>query len=137
MSKSTTARRTSRRSTAAAPEMQAAPPTEAPDLVALIVAGLAAGGIAVELRWAPSGNYASALVGTKNIGYVFKQTRTGVRVEPAASPADIKGKGIKGFTPGKRSERFALVGVIKSEAEVGQAVAVLTLAAAKLAPAVA
>jgi hypothetical protein len=42
-----------------------------------------------------------------NIGYVFKQNRKGMRIEPAASKADLP-KGAKGFKQGMRSERFAL-----------------------------
>jgi hypothetical protein len=110
-------------STPAAPEV---------DLHAALLAGLKGEGITPEVRWAPSGNYASLLVDGKNIGYVFKQTRNGVRVEPAASQADLP-RGAKGFEPGKRSELFALVGVFATEASIAQAVVALKVAADKAA----
>ena len=104
---------------------------EALDLHALIQSGLKAEGITVKPKWSPTGSYASYYEGKTNIGYVFKQTRTGVRVEPAASTADLKGTKVKGYVKGKRSERFALVGHASDEVSVAQAVAVLALASAK------
>jgi hypothetical protein len=53
-----------------------------------------------------------------------------MRIEPAASTADLP-KGTKGFKPGTRSERFALVGVVTSEAEAKAAAAVLKVAEEK------
>jgi hypothetical protein len=91
------------------------------DLHALLLTALKAEGIKPKVRWAPSGNYASLLVGDTNIGYVFKQTRNGIRVEPAATKKDLP-RGAKGWQPGKRSEQFALVGVFNSEAAIAQAV---------------
>lgn len=111
--------------------------TEAPEALNLhqmLLAGLEAEGLKVKPKWSPSGSYASYYVGGKNIGYVFKQTRTGVRVEPAATKADLRGTGVKGFVEGKRSERFALVGIASDAASVKQAVAALKVAADKLAP---
>lgn len=106
--------------------------TEQGDLVAAIMAALTSEGVdGAELRWAPSGSYASTLVDRKNIGYVFKQTRGGVRVEPAATLADLP-KSVKLFKPGTRSERFALVGVVKSEKDALQAAQALAVAHAKL-----
>jgi hypothetical protein len=55
-----------------------------------------------------------------------------MRIEPAASKADL-GKGAKLFKPGTRSALFALVGTVKTQAEVAEAVSVLKAAAAKAA----
>jgi hypothetical protein len=68
-----------------------------------------------------------ALRRRRNIGYVFRQTRNGVRIEPAASKADLP-KGAKSFMPGTRSERFALVGVVTDEVEARDAAKVLKAA---------
>lgn len=103
------------------------------DLHKLLLAELAQKGVKVKARWAPSRNYASLLVGKTNIGYVFQQTRHGIRVEPAASKGDLP-KTVKGFKPGTRSERFALVGVFTDEPGVKQAATALAVAAKKAAP---
>ena len=63
----------------------------------------------------------------QNIGYVFKQTRSGIRVEPAAAMSDLP-KTVKGFKKGTRSERFALVGVVSDETGVKDATAALPVA---------
>jgi hypothetical protein len=97
---------------------------EAPDLHALLLDALKAQGIEPRVRWAPSKNYASLLVDGQNIGYVFAQKRTGVRVEPAAAMADLAGT---------RSPRFALVGVITTEPQVKHAAAGLVAGAKKAA----
>ncbi|MGN6431298.1 MAG: hypothetical protein ACTHNB_11290 [Gaiellaceae bacterium] len=68
-----------------------------------------------------------ALRDGQNIGYVFRQTRKGMRVEPATSKADLP-KGAKGWKAGTRSERFALVGQVATEAEVVAAATVLKAA---------
>lgn len=108
----------------------AAEKAEAPDLFAALIGGLKAEGVTVKPRWNPKGTYASLLVGKKNVGYVFKQSRRGMRIEPAASKDDLA-KGSKVFKPGKRSALFALVGNVQSEADVPEAVAVLKTAASR------
>jgi hypothetical protein len=65
---------------------------------------------------------------------VFRQTRKGMRVEPAASTADLP-KGTKGFKPGTRSERFGLVGVVTDAGEAQAAAAVLKAGTGRLASA--
>jgi hypothetical protein len=96
--------------------------SEAPDLMKALLDALAGVGIKPKVKWAPSRNYASLYVDGQNIGYVFRQTRKGVRVEPAASLADLP-KGVKGFKAGTRSARFALVGVVTDKASVKHAAA--------------
>jgi hypothetical protein len=91
-------------------------------------------GVEPKVKWAPSRNYASLYVDGQNIGYVFRQTRKGMRIEPAASKADLP-KGTKGFRPGTRSERFALVGQVATEAEAVAAATVLKAADEKRAAA--
>ena len=88
---------------------------------------LAEQGIKPKVKWAPSKSYASLYVEGQNIGYVFKQSKRGMRIEPAAAAADLP-KGSKAFKPGTRSERFALVGVVRNEAEAKAAAAVLKIA---------
>jgi hypothetical protein len=90
---------------------------ETPDLHELVLAALAAEGIKPKVKWAPSRNYCSFYVGKANIGYVFRQTRTGIRIEPAAAAADLP-KAVKGFKSGTRSARFALVGVVSDAAGI-------------------
>lgn len=92
-------------------------PEAAPDLIKALLDALAGVGIKPKVKWAPSRNYASLYVDGQNIGYVFRQTRKGVRVEPAASLADLP----KGVKAGTRSARFALVGVVTDEASVKHA----------------
>jgi hypothetical protein len=102
----------------------------APDLMKALLDGLKAEGVTAKPRWNPKRTYASLLVGKANIGYVFKQSARGMRIEPAASKADLP-KGAKLFKPGTRSTLFALVGNVKGEADLAEAVAVLKAAAAK------
>ena len=71
------------------------------------------------------------MVAGKNVGYVFRQTARGMRIEPRATKADLP-RGTKLFKPGTRSEAFALIGTVKTEADLPEAVAVLTTAATKL-----
>jgi hypothetical protein len=101
--------------------------TEAPDLMKALLDELAAHGVKPKVKWAPSKSYASLYVDGKNIGYVFRQTQKGMRIEPAASKADLP-RGAKGWKPGRRSETFALVGVVTNEAEAKAAAAVLKAA---------
>jgi hypothetical protein len=101
--------------------------SETPDLLAGLLSELEAQGITPKVKWAPSRNYASLYVDGENIGYVFKQNRNGMRIEPAASKADLP-KGTKGFKPGTRSERFALVAVVTDAAEAKVAAEVLKAA---------
>ena len=110
----------------------AAPEAEAPkaDLLALVLDGLKAEGVKPTVRWNPKRTYASLLVGKKNIGYVFKQSAKGMRVEPAASKADLPA-GTKVFKPGTRSALFALVGTVATEADAAHAVTALKAAHAK------
>jgi hypothetical protein len=96
------------------------PRGRAPDLMKALLDELAAQGVKPKIKWAPSKSYASLYVDGQNIGYVFRQTRTGVRVEPAASLADLP-KGVKGFKAGTRSARFALVSIVTDEASVKHA----------------
>jgi hypothetical protein len=91
-----------------------------PDLIKALLEELAKQGVKPKVKWAPSKSYASLYVDGQNIGYVFRQTRNGVRIEPAVSTADLP-KGTKGWKPGTRSERFALVGVVTDEASVKHA----------------
>jgi hypothetical protein len=108
---------------------------KAPDLMKALLDSLAAIGVKPKVKWAPSRNYASLYVDGQNIGYVFKQTSRGMRIEPAASKADLP-KGTKGFRPGTRSARFALVGLVSNKAEAKAAAAVLKAAEVRvLAPA--
>jgi hypothetical protein len=101
------------------------------DLHALLLAALKdRHNLAPKVKWAPSRNYCSLYVAGDNIGYVFKQTRAGVRIEPAAHPADLP-RSVKGFKKGTRSERFALVGVVKDEAGIAHAADALAAAAIK------
>jgi hypothetical protein len=117
--------RSNKSQAAAKPEASAAP-----DLMRALLTELEAEGVKPRVKWAPSKNYASLYVDGKNIGYVFRQTRKGMRIEPAASKADLP-RGAKGWKPGRRSETFALVGVVTDEAEAKAAAAVLKAAAAK------
>jgi hypothetical protein len=107
---------------------------EAPDLMQALLDGLKVEGVTAKPRWNPKKTYASLLVGKRNIGYAFKQSARGMRIEPAASKADCP-KGAKVFKPGTRSTLFALVGTVKSEADMAEAVAILKAAAAKRAEA--
>jgi hypothetical protein len=100
---------------------------EAPDLMKTLLDALAVLGVKPKVKWAPSRNYASLYVDGQNIGYVFRQSRKGMRIEPAATKTDLP-KGAKGFKPGTRSERFALVGQVTTEAEAKAAAAVLAVA---------
>jgi hypothetical protein len=102
----------------------------APDLMKALLDALAEQGIKPKVKWAPSKSYASLYVEGENIGYVFRQTRKGMRIEPGAAAADLP-KGSKGFRPGTRSERFALVGVVTTEAEAVAAAQVLKAAEEK------
>jgi hypothetical protein len=101
--------------------------TASPDLMKALLDALAEQGVKPKVKWAPSKSYCSLYVDGTNIGYVFRQTRKGMRIEPAASKADLP-KGTRGFKPGTRSERFALVGQVASEAEAKAAAAVLKAA---------
>lgn len=96
MPRTTSTRKPAVRKTAAArksPAVQAAPKTAAAkpaDLHALLVAELGKRGIVARVKWSPTRKYASYVVDGRNVGYVFAQTRNGVRVEPAAAVADLK-----------------------------------------------
>jgi hypothetical protein len=106
---------------------KAAAKAEAPDLMKALLDELAAQGVKPKVKWAPSKKYASLYVDGQNIGYVFRQSRKGMRIEPAAAKADLP-KNAKGFKPGTRSERFALVGQVTTEPEAKAAAAVLKAA---------
>lgn len=134
MASKTTSKTT--RKPAAKPVAKATPEAPKVDLHALILATLKEQhGLNPVVKWAPSGNYCSLYLvkgkSKQNIGYVFKQTSRGVRVEPAATLADLP-KTVKGFVKGTRSERFALVGVAKDAGGAVHAAAALAAAAAKL-----
>jgi hypothetical protein len=118
------------RTTSKQTESKAAPKAEAveaADLFAALIEELKAQGVTVKPKWAPSKSYASLLVQGKNIGYVFRQTKRGMRIEPALSKSELP-KGAKGWKPGTRSETFALVGNVATEAEAKAAAAVLVAA---------
>jgi hypothetical protein len=100
---------------------------DAPDLMKTLLDALATLGVKPKVKWAPSRSYASLYVDGQNIGYVFRQTKRGMRIEPAASKADLP-KGTTGFKPGTRSARFALVGQVTTEAEAIAAAKVLKAA---------
>jgi hypothetical protein len=110
--------------------MQTALKAESTNLMAALLAELKSLGIEPKVKWAPSKSYASLYVDGKNIGYVFKQTGRGMRIEPAAAKADLP-KGAKGWKPGTRSALFALVGQVTTEAEAKAAAKVLRTADAK------
>lgn len=118
---------TKRATATAAPEV---------DLHKALLDELAARGIKPKVKWSPSKTYAGLYVDGKNIGYVFKQSARGMRIEPAASEADLpkgsEGRPVKAlFKPGTRSTLFALVGTVTDEAGVKHAAAALEAAAAK------
>jgi hypothetical protein len=107
----------------------AAPKAERVEYLPLLLAALKEQGIKPKVRWAPSGGYATLLAREQAIGFVHKQTRTGMIVGPAL-PAGTRAKG---FVDSKRKGRYGLVGEVKKEAEVALAVAALKLAAEKAA----
>lgn len=81
-----------------------------------------------KLRWNAKKTYASLLVEDKlNIAYLFAPTKKGVRVEPAASPADLP-SAVKGFKASGRSARFDLVTVVGDPAGVKHAAAAIKVA---------
>ena len=69
---------------------------------------------------------------SENVGYLFRQTRGGVRVEPALAKGELP-KTVKGFEPDTRSARFAYVGVATDAAGAARVVAALKVAAKKAA----
>jgi hypothetical protein len=105
-------------------------PAATPDLMKVLLDALTSLGVKPKVKWAPSRNYASLYVDGQSIGYVFAQTKRGMRIEPAASLADLP-KSVKAFKAGTRSARFALVGVVTDEASAKYAAAALKAADAK------
>jgi hypothetical protein len=94
-----------------------------------IIDGLAEKGIKAKAKDAPSKNYAALLVDGKNVGYVFKQTRAGVRVLVALQPGDMP-KAIKGFKASGRSGAFGAMGGF-DEKSLSHAVTALALSATR------
>jgi hypothetical protein len=98
-----------------------------PDLFQQLLDALAEAGIKPKVKWSPSKKYASLLVSGKNVGYVFKQSNRGMRVEPAAQKADLP-RTVKGFKPSTRGGQFGLVGTITKPEEVASAVEAIKVA---------
>jgi hypothetical protein len=103
------------------------------DLRKQLTDALAEQGIKAKAKDAPSKNYAALLVDGKNIGYVFKQTKQGVRVLVALQPGDMP-KSIKGFKASGRSGAFGAMGGF-DEKTLSHAVAALALSATRQADA--
>jgi hypothetical protein len=57
-------------------------PAATPDLMKVLLDALTSLGVKPKVKWAPSRNYASLYVDGQNIGYVFAQTKRGMRIEP-------------------------------------------------------
>jgi hypothetical protein len=121
--KSTTARKSRTAS------RNAAPATTTVNLRQEIVNGLAEKGLKAKTKDAPSKNYASILVDGKNIGYVFKQTKQGVRVLLAMQPGDLP-KSIKGFKASGRGGAFGAMGGFNAN-NLSHAVEALALSATR------
>jgi hypothetical protein len=97
------------------------------DLQKLIVTMLGERGVKAKVMPSPSRRYVSILVDGTNVGYVFTQTRAGVRVLPALSPDELP-KAVKGFKPSKRLGAFGVIGGFH-EKNLSHAVDALALAA--------
>jgi hypothetical protein len=108
---------------------------ETVDLHKALLEALAAEGVKPKVKWAPSKSCCSLYAKEQNIGYVFKATRNGIRIEPAAGLGDMPAEAKRIFKKGTRSERFASVGVVADEKGVKAAVLALVAAAKKQAAA--
>ena len=95
----------------------------------LLIGLVEAGFKTAKAKDAPSKNYASILVDGSNVGYVFKQTKQGVRVLVALQPGDMP-KAIKGFKASGRSGAFGAMGGF-DEKNLSHAVEALKLSATR------
>jgi hypothetical protein len=85
------------------------------DLHKLLLDALAERKVKPAVGWSPTKSYAALIVDTKTIAYIGKQTRNGVRVEPAATSAQLPASLRKTITERKtKSTRFVTVGTVSA-----------------------
>jgi hypothetical protein len=114
-----------------------APPTQEArvDLMKELLAQLKAEGIKPTVRWSPTNKYASLLVDGKNLGYVFAQTSSGIKVKAGVTLKEL-GRDKKGWKDiSHDSPVYAVLGFFATPTELKRATAALKLAAAKQAKA--
>jgi len=101
------------------------------DLIQLLLDGLKAEGLKVKASWTPK--YARLTTADGTIGYVWKATRSGIKVKAAATLKELGTTLKKGWKDNSKEGAMASVRFATTEAEVAQVVAGLKLAADKLA----
>jgi len=106
------------------------------DLFKELIAQLREQGIKPKVRWSPTRKYASLLVNSTNIGYVFPQTASGIKVKAGVTVKELGRGASKHWKDiSHESKVYAALGFFNTPAEVERATAALKLAAAKQAEA--
>lgn len=106
------------------------------DLHAMLVAALKTRGIEPELRWSPTGAYASYRVEGKTIGYVTKQTKSGIGVQAGVKIAELPAAQRSAWKSREaKSSVFATAGTFGDAKGIERAAIALALAAEKQATA--
>jgi hypothetical protein len=102
------------------------------DLFKELLAQLNAEGIKPKVRWSPTHKYASLLVAGKNVGYVFPQTVSGIKVKAGVTVKELGRGASKHWKDiSHESKVYAALGFFNSAEEVERAAAALVLAASK------
>jgi hypothetical protein len=101
------------------------------DLLEQLVAGLAAEGVTVEVKWNPKGTYARLLLDGRNVSYADRQGRKGMKVQPALTSDDVPAakRGVFKAT-GQAGGNYGLVAVLDAST-IDQGVRLVAAAAAK------
>lgn len=109
---------------------------ETVDLHEMLVTALKAKGIEPELRWSPTGSYASYRVDGKTIGYVAKQTRSGINVQAGITIDELpKAQREHWKSREQKSAVFAATATFGDAKGIERAAVALALAAEKQAKA--
>jgi hypothetical protein len=96
----------------------AAPKVEEGVTVDALVAAVRELAIKPKLRWNPKRTYASLLVGGKNVAYVSKPNRKGMKVEPAIAHGDLRNGAKKLFREQVGKGAFGAVAMLVSVKEL-------------------
>jgi hypothetical protein len=105
------------------------------DLLRELLAQLKQEGIKPKVRWSPSKKYASLLVEDTNLGYVFKQTSSGIKVKAGVTVKELgRGASRTWQDISHESKVYAALGFFATPAEVRKATAALKLSAHKAHP---
>jgi hypothetical protein len=125
------AKAASKEATSMARNTTSTTPAPEQDLIQLTLDGLKAEGLKVKANWTPK--YARLTTADGAIGYIWKPTRSGVKVKAAVTLKELGTSLKKGWKDNAKEGAMASLRWATNEAEVASVVAGLKLAAANLA----